>query len=314
MKKFAMVWDDRYHCPEATSLLSTRKGIEVARRVRELGVATEVQPPELKTGIITWASVERVHDPAYARAVRTGEPRDLAESQGFRWSPRFADAVSRIWDGHLWSCALALCLERPAVVFHPVSGAHHARRSGGAGFCTLNFLVGGALAAASARGAPRASVSAVVDLDAHQGDGTYELCGPGAPAQPTPALFDISGSSFGVPEHATARSVYKVVRDASAYWAVLELLPGWLDRLKPGLVQYQAGMDCHQDDPIGGIPGVDAAFLARRDRLVIRACLDRKIPLVVNLAGGYQGDGVTVGLHVQTAEIIAESTTTACAC
>ena len=292
-KKFAMVWDDRYHCPEAASWLSTRKQIDVARRVRELGIATEVQPPYDEED--AWASVMQVHDHRYVRAVRKGEPRELAESQGFRWSPRFADAVSRIWAGH--QHAVRLALETGGTVFHPVSGAHHAGRAHGSGFCTFNFLLGGSLEVE--RGGYDAG--AVVDLDTHQGNGTYELT-----AGSTLGLFDISGSYYGIPEHASKISVYKVVRDAGAYWAILGLLPYWLDKLKPRLVQYQAGMDCHEDDGMGGIPGVDAAFLARRDRLVIRACLDQKIPLVVNLAGGYQEGGVTVGLHVQTAEILAE--------
>lgn len=301
MKKFAMVWDDRYHCPEAASWLSTRKQIEVAREVEELRIATTVQPP-YDAGV--WQRICQVHDEAYVRAVGEGRPRELAESQGFRWSPRFADAVSRIWSGHEHACRLALEMDHDAgggVVFHPVSGAHHAGRSRGSGFCTFNFLVGGARLARPPRDGSRAA-SVVVDLDTHQGNGTYVLAGL---VDAAVALFDISGTYFEVPAHATPTSVYKVVRDAAAYSRVLDLLPYWLHRLKPRLVQYQAGMDCHEGE-IGGVAGADAAFLAARDRLVIRTCLEQGIPIVVNLAGGYQENGVTVGLHVRTAEVISE--------
>jgi hypothetical protein len=66
-------------------------------------------------------------------------------------------------------------------------------------------------------------------------------------------------------------------------------------------------MDCHQDDPIGGIPGVDAALLGWRDRLVIGEVVRRGIPLVLNLAGGYQSVGTTVALHVATIRVAAEA-------
>ena len=50
---------------------------------------------------------------------------------------------------------------------------------------------------------------------------------------------------------------------------------------------FQAGMDPYEHDPVGGIPGVDEAFLRRRDSHVIAQVSSRRIPLVVNIAGGY---------------------------
>jgi acetoin utilization deacetylase AcuC-like enzyme len=44
---------------------------------------------------LTAAEVEAIHAPAYVAAVRTGQPRALAESQGFQW------------DGGLWPMVLA---------------------------------------------------------------------------------------------------------------------------------------------------------------------------------------------------------------
>jgi acetoin utilization deacetylase AcuC-like enzyme len=96
------------------------------------------------------------------------------------------------------------------------------------------------------------------------------------------------------------------VDSAEEYAARLAGLPAFLDRVEPGLVQYQAGMDCHEDDPVGGIRGVDAAFLSWRDRLVIGEVVRRGVPLVINLAGGYQSDGTTVALHVETVRAAAE--------
>jgi acetoin utilization deacetylase AcuC-like enzyme len=290
-RRLPCIFDPRY-CTTAAPTIGTTKQAETVRAARQMGVL-DLRPWTFND-TLAWAGVERVHDPAYVRAVRCGQPRPLAESQGFTWSPQFAEAVARIWAGHLYACRLALA---EGVVFHPVSGAHHAHRDRGAGFCTFNFLVGAGLAMLDGAGIGRV---AIVDLDAHQGDGTHALVGDDRRI----GLFDIAGQDW-IGQAEGDRVTLSVVRSADQYATALSRLPAFLDRFEPGLVQYQAGADCHQDDPIGGIAGVDAAFLAWRDRIVIGEVVRRGIPLVVNLAGGYQPEGKTVGLHVETMRIAA---------
>jgi acetoin utilization deacetylase AcuC-like enzyme len=287
------IFDSRY-CTTAAHTISTTKQVEVVRAALHEELL-DLRPWTFNEAR-AWADVERAHEPAYVQAVRSGRPRSLAESQGFTWSPAFAGSVARIWAGHVYACRLALA---EGIVFHPVSGAHHARRGHGAGFCTFNFLVGAGLAMLDDR---RVGRVAIVDLDAHQGDGTRALVGD----DPRFGLFDIAGEDW-MGEAEGDRATLSVVRSAERYMAALSRLPEFLDRFEPGLVQYQAGMDCHEHDPVAGIAGVDAAFLARRDRFVIGEVARRGIPLVVNLAGGYQSDGTTVALHVETARIAAEA-------
>jgi acetoin utilization deacetylase AcuC-like enzyme len=287
------VFDARY-CTMAAPTISTTKQAETVRAALQEGLL-DLRPWTFN-GTRAWAGIERVHDPAYVQAVRCGQPRSLAESQGFTWSPEFAESVARIWAGHLYAGRLAL---GEGIVFHPVSGAHHARREHGAGFCTFNFLVGAGLAMLEGRAVGRV---AIVDLDAHQGDGTHALVGNDQRF----GLFDIAGENL-LGQTEGDRVAFSVARSAADYATALSGLPAFLDRVEPGLVQYQAGVDCHQDDPVGGIAGVDAAFLARRDRFVIGEVVRRGIPLVINLAGGYQSDGTTVALHVETMRIAAEA-------
>ena len=138
---------------------------------------------------------------------------------------------------------------------------------------------------------------AIVDLDAHPGDGTYRL----ARDEGRIALFDIAGGTW----ESVARSPtveYHDVRHAAAYRQALDAFPAFLDRVGPALVQYQAGMDPFEDDPVGGIAGVDAGFLRFRDRWVIGHVLSRRIPLVINLAGGYI-TGVSERLHLETVRL-----------
>ena len=241
----------------------------------------------------TWADIATVHDPAYVDAVRTGNPLHLARSQGFEWSRAQAGAVALIWNGHIAACRLA---RSEGMVFHPVSGAHHAGSARGSGFCTFNFLAG------AARAMLREGLRqvAVVDLDYHQGNGTYEL----EAHNPGVALFDIAGERW-IDTRNDDRIEYHLVRDQAAYREALGRLPAYLDRVKPDLVQYQAGMDPFEEDPIGGIPGVSEAFLRWRDAFVVSQVRRRGIPLVVNLAGGYVR-GVTERFHVNTARVMSE--------
>ncbi len=114
------IWDPRYSV-KAAPLNSTEKQarvVELATRERLLDIC-EVPFEE----DATWRSIAEVHDPAYVEAVRTGRPEALATIQGFCWSRAFADSVARIWNGQLAACRQA---HADRVVFHPVSGAHHA--------------------------------------------------------------------------------------------------------------------------------------------------------------------------------------------
>jgi acetoin utilization deacetylase AcuC-like enzyme len=250
--------------------------------------------PEFHEGD-AWADIASIHSPRFVEAVRTGSPTRLAESQGFRWSPEFATSVVRIWEGHQMAARMAL--GHPSrLVFHPVSGAHHARPEAGSGFCTFNFLIGTAKGLIRERRVDRV---AIIDLDAHPGDGTWEFLKRGVLTRRQLGLFDIAGSRWcRVPSEDF--TCYADVRDAAEYFDALGLLPTFLDQFQPDLVLYQAGMDPHEHDHVGAIPGMTWAALARRDRCVLHACMARRIATVVNLAGGYQEDGSTVRGHVET--------------
>ena len=65
-----------------------------------------------------------------------------------------------------------------------------------------------------------------------------------------------------------------------------EHLPDVLDRIKPQLVLYNAGVDPHRDDRLGRLALSDQGLLMR-DRLVLDACLRRNIPIATVIGGGY---------------------------
>ncbi|MEO8161761.1 MAG: hypothetical protein ABI588_10105, partial [Arenimonas sp.] len=155
-----------------------------------------------------------------------------------------------------------------------------ARRGHGAGFCTFNGL---ALAALRALGAGAKRVL-ILDLDAHCGGGTDELVG----RHPSIDIVDIAVDAFDRYAPGPGNSLDLVER-ATDY---LPTLQRRLDSARGqafDLCLYNAGMDPHQHCPVGGLAGIDAALLARREQMVFEWCRDRRLPVAFVLAGGYLG-------------------------
>ena len=270
---------------------TTRKSRWIADSLEQLPIKgiQLVEPRPL-----TAAQVSSVHDPAYVEAIRTGEPRGLAESQGFTWDPGMWPMVSSSNGG---AVAAALAALEDGVAGSLSSGLHHARRARGAGFCTFNGLV---IAAHAALGAGAKSVL-VLDLDAHCGGGTASLIAN----EPRISQVDVSVNSFD--EYIPARRVrLEIIDDAADY------LPG-IDRLLDeafssdfGLCIYNAGMDPYERCAIGSLPGITRKILAERERMVFDRCRRTRTPIAFVLAGGYIGDDFSeadlVDLHRLTLE------------
>src|SRR5438045_3451206 len=110
-----------------------------------------------------------VHTAAYINAVRTGEPRELAESQKFPWSPELYGSVC-LTNGACLAAARKALQEGCAAAL--ASGFHHAHADHGEGFCTFNGLV---VAIDALRATGELQSVAVLDLDLHYGNGTAAL-------------------------------------------------------------------------------------------------------------------------------------------
>jgi acetoin utilization deacetylase AcuC-like enzyme len=258
----------------ATSFDTTRKARWVARSLAAKPITGLQLSPNAP---LTAAELERVHDPAYVAAVRTGEPRALAESQGFDWDPQLWKMVCASNGGAVAAARAALHSGRAGA---RASGLHHARRSHGAGFCTFNGLALAALAALDG-GAKRVLV---LDLDAHCGGGTDELLGH----HPSVRILDIAVDAFDRYTPGPGNTL-DVVGDAQRYLPTLRERLAALEGESFGLVLYNAGMDPHQDCEVGGLRGIDELVIAQRERIVFEWCRRRKLPVAFVLAGGYIG-------------------------
>jgi acetoin utilization deacetylase AcuC-like enzyme len=252
----------------------------------------------------------RVHTRAYLDAVRTGEPRALAESQKFPWSPALWPSVLLTNGGALAAASRAL---EDGLAAALASGFHHSHADHGEGFCTFNGLV---VAAEALRAAGRVRTVAVLDLDLHYGNGTASLCAS------RPWLFNCSiyGNDYwnntpykdvetrrheDGPNH-----VSFALPNGSGRPALLAALERGVGAIlafgRPDLVLYQAGADPYREDPYSPLDlGLDD--LRERDRFVFAWAKREGLPLAWVLAGGYTPDvSKVVEVHLGTFDAAAD--------
>ncbi|HEX6576033.1 MAG TPA: hypothetical protein VF042_13785 [Gemmatimonadaceae bacterium] len=267
---------------------TTRKAGWIAESLATSPVAGVelVAPPPL-----TVEQISSVHDREYVDAVKTGKPRELAESQGFKWDPGMWAAVAASNGGAVAAARQAL---QDGVSGTLSSGLHHARRESGAAFCTFNGLV---MAAATVLSEGAESVL-IIDLDAHCGGGTFSMI------EETRRIHQIDVSVNQVDAYwMNHGNTLDVVRDVEKY---LPTIRERLDEIKSSfsLILYNAGMDPDERCQTGGFPGLNAGILKRREQIVFEWARSRAIPIAFVLAGGYSGPTLSqdelVKLHRMT--------------
>jgi len=248
-----------------------------AKFVAELGL-TRPGAEIVRPRPVDRVAIERVHDAEYVDDVLS-----CRRSNGFgNRSGEIAAALPFVLGSHLAAARAAVDGER--ITCSPTSGFHHAELGSGDGFCTFNGLM---VSAAALRAEERARKVAVLDCDVHYGNGTEDI-----------------KRQRGMDWVWTQGRILERPASGEAYLAALARLLDEIEGLQPDLVRYQAGADPHVDDPLGGVLSTEQMRL--RDRLVFeRLCRDRRIPLVWNLAGGYQRDAdggisAVLALHVNT--------------
>lgn len=245
----------------------------------------------------------RVHSPGYVVALRTGEPRTLAESQKFPWSPELYPSVCLTSGGCLAAARQALQDGAAAAV---ASGFHHACHDHGEGFCTFNGLVVTADALVAAGEAKRV---AVLDMDLHYGNGTAQL----AVTRPHLLAISIYGNDYAnntpfrdvtTRQHEDGANHHSFPLpaecDRDTMLAVLDRALPLIADWKPDVLLYQAGADPYFEDPYSPLK-LDHADLLARDRRVFEFTKAHSLPVAWVLAGGYTPDITkVVQVHLNT--------------
>lgn len=201
------------------------------------------------------------------------------------------EAVDQVADGRLTN---AFCCVRP-----PGHHAHHAKAEG---FCIFNNV---AIAALYARDVLKLKRIAVLDIDAHHGDGTEDILG-GETGIEFFSLFE--KDIFPYPSEDTEHTnVHKsVLKAGDRGEAACEIIrSGWEPKLRefsPELIFISAGFDAHMSDTMSGLDftDLDYAHITRIIDDIARNVCDEKIVSV--LEGGYEPRSLSraVVAHIRT--------------
>ncbi len=278
MKRLRVYFSPEYAPDEVPTLARLAVAAELIAREPAVEV---VAPPAFDA-----RELDGLHAPNYLHAFLAGtEP--LASSQGIAWSPRVRDATLAMCAGQLAAARHAL---EHGLAMNLARGFHHAVAERGIGYCPINGL------ALVAHRLPDRRVF-VIDCDEHGGNGTEEF----AAVLPNLHTASIFGTRFGC--RGGVRSQAFLVRVPTqgfgAYRAALTEIAAELDRVRPDLILYQAGTDCHAEDPKSRAR-LSTRQLLMRDLLVMRMARRRGIPLAFCVAGGYQAAERLARLNLNT--------------
>jgi acetoin utilization deacetylase AcuC-like enzyme len=272
-----------------------RKFPDSARQIVDEGIAEVIDP-----GVIDLRDLLRVHTREYVDSIRTGAYNELTALRlGLPWHPT-------IWSRSIAATSGTLCAARTAlrdgIAANLAGGTHHAFADRGEGYCVFNDVV---VATRSLHADEPLMHVMVIDLDAHQGNGTAALfaadrhvftyslhVGRNYPSRKETSTMDVEVSRYA---------------QAAEYFEKLEsTLPHAVESFEPDLVFYNAGVDVHENDRFGQML-LNTQDMHARDEFVLRLTRRWSIPTCVVYGGGYnREEGTTARLHVQTIRTAAE--------
>lgn len=210
---------------------------------------------------MTDAEFMLAHDADFVKNIFGGsisngfDNRDLAVARSLRYT-----------NASLRDAALH-ALRQGGVAVSPSSGFHHACYDRANEFCTFNGLM---IAACSLFKQGLANKVGIIDCDYHYGDGTDDII-------QRLNLWDKV-------KHFRAGMEYTTVDQANEF---LSRLHGVVESMRDcDVILYQAGADADINDPLGGFLTQEKMY--QRDLRVFEACRRFGVPVVWNLAGGYQ--------------------------
>jgi acetoin utilization deacetylase AcuC-like enzyme len=245
---------------------------------------------------LSMEALARVHAPSYLQGLR-----DLAQCEHGHTRVRLDPEL--VFDGAMWraACAAAaavaaishtarvgelnLCLSRP--------GSHHAGRDYALGGCVLNSL---AVAATNALAEGHERV-AIIDFDAHHGNGTQDIFINNKRVLTTSLhqhpFFPGSGSS----KENTATNLNFTLAaesgEAEAIEAYAQALAA-VEAYAPTFVLFEAGVDAHALDSTSDLKWENSTY--KKIGEMTKSALARlRAPCVFELGGGYSQEAIEGG-------------------
>lgn len=195
---------------------------------------------------------------------------------------------------------------KSGIAVSPTSGFHHARYNKAEGFCTFNALV---LTGVLLKEKGFAKKIGILDFDMHYGNGTdeiikklnldyivhytagkrYDLHYPllNFLKPLVKKLYNKKFTNSNNGETSKPKLRQKLLANKGNKF--IQEIDNILEQFKDcDIIIYQAGADQHIDDPYGGLLTYEQ--MKTRDSKVFNFAKENNIPIVWNLAGGYQKD------------------------
>lgn len=304
-----IVYSPQYHIDIGSHVFPTIKYQLLFASLERLGHLAGVEVIEPHAA--TWDELATVHTSEYLEKVRTGDltPAEIAQLE-LPWAEEVVEGFRLMTGGTITAARLLAgehgLISRSAntssrdlvpVAMHLGGGFHHAFANHGEGFCLFNDIAVAIRLLQAERGLEHA---AVIDCDVHHGNGTAFIF------EGDPSVFTFSmHQQYNYPMFKPRGSLDIGLADHTGDGEYLDALRGALPQVmasRPQIVFYLAGADPYREDQLGGLR-LTIEGLRQRDRLVLEACRDSGVPVVVTLAGGYAWNVEdTVRIHAGTVE------------
>lgn len=263
-------------------------------------MAADIQAVQmLEAPAATDGELALAHAPEYVQAVKSGSLSPQAQREiGFPWTPAMAERSVRSVGASVAAARVAM---KEGIAGNLAGGTHHASAAQGSGFCVFNDIAVAArvLQMEHFRVSKQTLKVMVVDLDVHQGNGTA-------------SIFAEDDSVFTLSMHGEKNFPFRKVNsdldvglpDACTDQAYLEALEHALaqasSRFSADFLIYLAGADAHEGDRLGRLKLTESG-MAARDQWVFDWALERKIPMIICMGGGYGHDlETTVAVQMNT--------------
>ena len=243
----------------------------------EAGIITEDEL--LDAPLIDRDDLLLAHTERYVDGVMHGTLDRLEQRRiGFPWTPSLVTRSMATVGGCLASARAALAC---GISGNLAGGTHHALRDAGEGFCVFNDI---AVATLKLMQEELIRTALIIDLDVHQGNGNADILG----GRPDVTIFSMHGAK-NYPFRKIPSTIDIDLPDGTGddeYLRILnDHLPYLLDR-HPDIVFYQCGVDPLEHDALGRL-ALTFDGLMERDRIVLQACHERHVPVMLALGGGY---------------------------
>jgi len=329
MLPFKLVYSDDYYLPIGAHVFPAEKYRLIHKRLLESRIAEAgdfVAPRAAQD-----EDILLVHTREYVQKLKTGTLSVQEEMQmEVPYSPELVKAFWLSAGGSILAADHAL---RDGIACNIGGGFHHAFPDHGEGFCVIHDV---AVAIKRMHQDGRITRAMTVDCDVHDGNGTAAIFPPKIrPGHPLPSASASQRDIHATQEERSPRSargleVFTIsLHQAHNYPAVkppssIDInLPdgtnddeylGWLEQslssafrhFEPELLCYIAGADPYKEDQLGGL-ALTSEGLKKRDELVLKVAREKKVPVMITYAGGYERRVEdTVTIHCNTVQAAKE--------